>query len=374
MPVRDIENSISMNLHLWPKSPVPRYHPYANTDWLRHWLIKDNLVGAPEWRPRSGEWQSPIKPRIHHELAMPERRDTMSLDRLMDQRAEQIIAHSRQTGKRVVIMWSGGIDSTAVMVSLMRNQFKDFAVVMNHSSVYENFDFYDKHVKGQEIIPYNTVDITEQFLTDNLLLSGDPGDAIFTPINFLYRSIADNGDQHRPWKQMWREINHSLTSATVGTDSSWASWFLAKVARNIESSGMSDHVVSVAEFWHWVYFNFQYHTACTRQLSYLKHNNDAIDESLTTEFLRYTFFNTHDFQNWSFNNLRRNTMNPHKQEVKNYVKQFHDITFKHKVGTFTPRINSPQAWCHNQRWQVLDVDKHKKELLIQLESYREDKD
>ena len=80
----------------------------------------------------------------------------------MDQRATEIIADAKASGRQLLISWSGGIDSHGILIALLKNGAKPTVALTSHS-VYECPKFYRDHIQGKlEIIhPTEAVHLPE---------------------------------------------------------------------------------------------------------------------------------------------------------------------------------------------------------------------
>ena len=76
-------------------------------------------------------------------------------------RAHAIIKHSKAINKPIVILYSGGIDSTVVAISLMiaaNGDYSNIKIALNTHSIRENPKFYYEHIRNKfEMIPSELV-------------------------------------------------------------------------------------------------------------------------------------------------------------------------------------------------------------------------
>ena len=110
----------------------------------QYWLvIGDYVAGLHDVRPRLGTFTNPWSAVSNTIFAPPPIRAVNdSLNDLLDQRATELLA----TQRKLAVMWSGGIDSTCVLVALLKHlQHQDQLVVyMTDVSIAENPEFYKK--------------------------------------------------------------------------------------------------------------------------------------------------------------------------------------------------------------------------------------
>lgn len=133
--------------------------------------------------------------------------------------------------RRITVMYSGGIDSTAALVALMRNsQFKDLlqqnriAVALTSTSIVEYPEFFYQHILPSMPIVYADYD---QLLNqpDSFIVTGDAGDYVIgntdTPI-FFHNGSTENlsEDKSALWPYL-DSIDHSKKF----------SWFAREIAK-----------------------------------------------------------------------------------------------------------------------------------------------
>jgi len=250
---------------------------------------------------------------------------------------------------------SGGIDSTAVLVSFLRNtteeEKKNIVVFCSSSSMYENTNFYIKHILNK-LYCKNSADlvVTNEFLNNHILVHGDPADAIFGPSMPMYKNFVKENIHTEDWKKHRDEMVKILNNEIDPTsrhelNRGYGDWIFDKVSNTIIESKNDDYVSSVADWWWWTYFNFKWEFSVCRPLYYyrVKDYNNPIAESNFNEYVKNTFFHTDRFQLWTYSNLKtligRNGMN-HKSLIKQYIYDYNkDENYflnKKKIGSAPP--------------------------------------
>ncbi|NJM09931.1 MAG: hypothetical protein HC883_03300 [Bdellovibrionaceae bacterium] len=99
---------------------------------------------------------------------------------------------------RYYISYSGGIDSTVAIVSILRTwpaeDLKKITILMSHQSIEENPTFFDQHI-CQFPFRHYVLGISEQLIEENaLLVSGELGDQLFGS-DILMSACEAFGDQ-----------------------------------------------------------------------------------------------------------------------------------------------------------------------------------
>lgn len=153
-------------------------------------------------------------------------------------RAQELLACDQQ----INVLWSGGVDSTVALFSLLRSakHLDQISVYCSIESIIEGGGLYDRYIKPlgvrlkfnqirQKGVPF-TYDYEDP---TQLYVSGDCGDHIFGPRNFF--SLPDQDDTG-PWYAGYSNDLLDLTAPTI-----------EKSPRKIETA---------ADFKWWLEYNF----------------------------------------------------------------------------------------------------------------------
>ena len=177
------------NLIYMPLTWLGRYDPTLRADTYQHnkWFNM-KLVNL---------WPSHLTSRVHKlntpwDLApticpIPSFSHTteLSFDTVIDSVTHRLCEYIKNTGKTPYMCWSGGIDSTSVLVSLLKVGSADFlkklVVLHNQRSIQENAYFYYRFLAGR----ITTVDfdrtpfcITAENYDQVVILDGDAGNQV----------------------------------------------------------------------------------------------------------------------------------------------------------------------------------------------------
>lgn len=359
-------------------------NPFANllkAEKAKHgfmWLsLPRTFVGVVDFRSRLGNFTTPWNTKSNKTLfAVPELKFINDrLSDIMDERATELLAIANKQNKKIAVMWSGGIDSTAVLISFLRNttnqEKKNVVVLCSSSSIYENTNFYLKHIlKKLECINSADLTITNNFLNNHVLVHGDPADAIFGPSMPMYKNFLKENTHMESWKKHRAEIVKTLNneinpSSRHELNSGYGDWIFDKISNTIIESKNDDYVSSVADWWWWTYFNFKWEFSVCRPLYYyrVRDYNNPIDKSTFSEYVKNTFFHTDKFQLWTYSNLKTligyNGMN-HKSLIKQYIYDYNkDENYflnKKKIGSAPPTsdlksINQSNPVYWDKEWR-----------------------
>jgi hypothetical protein len=266
---------------------------------------------------------------------------------ILDERAIELIKYAEKTNKKIVVCWSGGIDSTGVLVSLLKNSspvfLKNIEIVMNIESIKEYPEFYSKVIENKfKIIDVKDFKIDNNFLKNNIILTGEPADCLFGPGHSAYQTLQD-GRCNESYKKHLNEMFYNLETLfnqrfpdndlrVTGqlkdfkkdqNKKSFFKWYIEKIIKNLEESPYKDHITSVTGFYWWHYWNCKWHYWLMMILfTCKKDHHTPLDKELVQEFVDYTFFNTKDFQNWSFSNINQFYTNDFKKSFKLLLRQY----------------------------------------------------
>lgn len=187
-----------------PPIAAPRFiHYHPNTPYLLH-VARGGSLGAHDMLyylerlfghcliDRTGTLtrRSPVK--ILRPLAPKLPDFNLSIDKICDARARHIIARAEREHRKIAVLWSGGIDSTSVAVSLLRNvpeaNWKSIHILYTDRSKEENETFYE-WLRVHTTMNYLGETINEIYrpLADSqsssvflpLIVTGELGDQIF---------------------------------------------------------------------------------------------------------------------------------------------------------------------------------------------------
>ena len=147
---------------------------------------------------RTSTIKFPVKMEIMDQCRMPEfKKQTTSLEELCEQRARWLLDHAIKTNRKLGIMYSGGIDSTLIMVSLFKiasdeELYNHCVCIMNDLSIAENPNFYNNYiVKKMRIKSSNAFDL---FLGNDkyVVVSGEGGDQLFSAgmIEYMFANYS----------------------------------------------------------------------------------------------------------------------------------------------------------------------------------------
>lgn len=284
---------------------------------------------------------------------------------IFDERAIELNEIAKQEGRKIVIMWSGGIDSTAVLASFIKNvpaqDFENYIIVLTVDSIEENPVFYEKFIQNKfKCISYIEYTINDKELSNSIMLNGDPADCLFGPSIFMYGHLIESGDYRKPFKHNIRLISEALDRAALPfvdkfKIQNFGTWYSHKITKNLLEVSPPG-VDSIADWWWWHYYNFKWQYSVWRAILRRKANGferDTLSQENIESYVKNTFFNTDRFQQWSYSNLKNHVINndatTHKREVKEYI---FDLDKNSSYLEYKTKIQSVPVYDHGLHFEI----------------------
>jgi hypothetical protein len=318
-----------LSSNIMVRQPIS-YHPIdVKNIYGQYWaVIGEYVAGLHDVRARQGTFTNPWSMASNKLFAAPPIRVVNnSLSDLLDRRACELLA----TQRKIAVMWSGGIDSTCVLSSLIKNasRLDQLVIYLTNVSIIENPVFYKKFIENKiECRNTASIDVTDEFINSHILLNGDPGDCLYGPSMPMYKHLQADRQQLLPWRENRNLIMEGIDNyrAKPGRPGVWfvpgfANWYVNKVSDNIEEVGIYD-INTIADWWWWHYFNLKWEFSILRPFYGLRKNQrSTISLESVQSYVDTTFYNTEYFQNWSYTNLSRLCHDPknHKIDAKQYI-------------------------------------------------------
>lgn len=271
---------------------------------------------------RNGEWSIPWQQDIPPGFEMPEYDPNFSksFEQVTDERALWIKQLINEQNQKIAVMYSGGIDSTLVLCSLIKNlteeELKNVVVVTSSHAIVENPVFWEKFVFGKFKI-YDSSKIKYDTLIElgYRPITADEGDCIFgTALGLTLYTNYDYyiKDLSTDSKLYLHSIRDKITSADVHYSAykdliikhfsvegspTFGEEFYNKFVKNIETSSVP--VQSLHDFFWWMIFNIKYLNCSIRGAIYF---NDRIPVKTAIYDWIINWFNGADYQRWSMAN------------------------------------------------------------------------
>jgi len=237
------------------------------------------------------------------------------------ERAQELLAHSKLLNKPILILYSGGIDSTLVIVSflLATQDTSNIRIALNQSSVQENPNFYYNHIRGKfKLMP------SEQMLDlitgDYIIVGGEFNDQVFgSDIMGKIANYAGFDILMEPYSE--KNIVPFLVHAGLSFESARC-WF-SLIAAQIKETNLCE-IKLVKDFLWWYNFCFKWQSVYYRIVA-RSNNTEVLSEGFLNTYY-HQFFSSTDFQRWSM-------LNPDKKIKNNW--ESYKITAKEMIFEYT---------------------------------------
>jgi hypothetical protein len=249
---------------------------------------------------RSGAIRTPV--RMRSLFPIPQLRPLhATFEELCNARAVEMLRRAEELDVQLYVFWSGGIDSTLVLVSLFKNattaEKKRIVVLLTEESIAENPSFYANHLRGK--IQCDSATLFPYLLgTEHMVTGGEHNDQLFgTDMCAVLMTRYGPDIIHRTFN---RDI--MLDFYTNATGSNESARFCLSIVERIAAQAPVTLQTHYEYLW-WINFAVKWQNVFMRKLMYTSPRNaERLREDYV--FKRYDqFFNTEDFQLWSMNNM-----------------------------------------------------------------------
>lgn len=257
--------------------------------------------GGVMFLDRTGTIQTPV--RTTSLFPMPQLRPMKkTYEELCNERAQELLQRAESLGVTLYVFWSGGIDSTCVVVSLLKNatpvQKANIVVLLSEESMLENPNFYRDHIRGKLRIEPGIM-AAYLFLGGNhLIVNGEHNDQLFGS-DMVAKLIKKYGESamNKPYS---RDTIFGLFDDMTG-DSAMTNFHMDIFERLRGAAPMP--ITTNHDFLWWINFCLKWQLVHFFIWGYAGPRNIA---RLNMDYLKTNyapFYCTEEFQLWSMNNL-----------------------------------------------------------------------
>lgn len=248
---------------------------------------------------------------------------------VLDGITAQLCDYIRISDRIPHVLWSGGIDSTSVLISLLKvatpDILKKLVVVYNKKSVIENSFFYYHFIKDKitEInFDVDTFDVTVDNYDEILIVDGECGNQMMGSPHINYLLHNNRTDLlTQPWKSSdYREIVPDATD-----------FMIELLHESVEHSPVP--INTVADFLWWIAFNFKVDNPLLTKLPWWTRNLSQEQSKSFWNNSLYRPYSQPEMQIWSMITKDERLVNRiPKYAIKKYIYDFdcNDIWFAHK--------------------------------------------
>lgn len=297
---------------------------------------------------RTGYLKSPYNFVLPEENKLPIHLSNLNFEQCVEKRITEIIQLSRTLQKQIVLAYSGGIDSTMILSCFIeRFSFKElsefFIVALTPETIVEASEiYYNIILPNLKII--NAYDL-ESYINENYItIIGDPGSG-----NFTGRSLIDNTDKIATIEDMnaLLEVRGNLNYDTKRIIFNCIKY---------SSENYKLNLITMKDYAWWFYFNFKWHPITFRWIFRVTKRSKSFWKTNVI-----TFYNTEDFQSYSFNEGRYlKSLKPIQKKISEKIINSRYLENKNKVYSatrlFTGKICHDAIDMNYQPITVFDPD------------------
>lgn len=273
---------------------------------------------------RSGTLAFPV--RLRSLFPLPKMQPcTKTYEDLCNERARQLLARADRLDLPLYTFWSGGVDSTCVLVSLLKMansaQRERIVVLMSEGSIAEYSSFYCKFIRGTHLRRESATLFPYVIGTKRLLVSGEHNDQLFG--SDIISDVINLFGVDAVRERYDRRLFTAFFARKLGGNEKVAQLYVNLFEQLAD--GAPVHLSSNYDFFWWINFAVKWQTVYMRILSYTAERNINL---VTPEYLKTyyaPFYNTEGFQLWSMNNIdqrMRNGWKSYKWPAKEVIYEF----------------------------------------------------
>jgi len=239
---------------------------------------------------------------------------------------------------KVYLWYSGGIDSTLVLCSLLKNwshvELQKLTLIMSKTSIDENPTMYHTHIENK----LATVDATDylfhrKLVGNDIHISGDCGDTIMGYDNLDHFDMCYPGS----YNKAWRTNQHILIDFfALYSNRTNAKWVVDYVASSINKH--MSRIETISDFLWWTTFNWAHNADIFVSVRYYARLSPECDTRTFFEENLIPWFNTIEYQEWAISSVGtdlriREDYSTNKYAAKKYIHDFNgdDFYFRNKL-------------------------------------------
>jgi hypothetical protein len=300
----------------------------------------------------------------------------LSWEEVTDQRAKQIEDLIRSHNKKIFVQWSGGIDSTCILVALLknldRNSLNQVTVCCTYDSIMEYPWFYEKYlIPNLQIQDLNQQPLHLQHIDNAVLIDGQTADCLtmsMAPSLDVNMSVRNGNLLVRNWRTDPDTLINYLAKVTGSRD--FAKWYYDRVSQSVESVDVP--VETYFDFMWWAGFNYDwvYQTFC--QWFYIQRLPNFTWQEFSKKYTPW--YTTAEYQLWSMKNVgawakHGSTLSSFKRDAKKYCFDYTGDEWYSKYKTKVSSRGRPfqhdsgQPFAITDDFRVLDLTRDLPEIL-----------
>ena len=235
------------------------------------------------------------------------------------QRARELLDHSKNINKQIVVLYSGGIDSSTIVSAFLdvcddTSDFERVIVAHNEMSIVENPSLYNLfknkfEKKSSEVM---------NFLFDGrfIIVHGECNDQLFGS------AVSVKLSGNKGYDILKQETSVDNLINLIGYGKQMTERECSLIVMNIFKPLMDSTDIDLSKLYYLLwYINF---TLKWQNVYYRICAIDSYKFGLKNLYTHFSFFNTNNFQLWTLNNLHRlidlnDSIKTYKQTAKDYI-------------------------------------------------------
>ncbi len=272
---------------------------------------------------RTGTIVSPVK--MTSLFPMPKLRPlSKTYEEVCNDRARELLARADQKALTMYVFWSGGIDSTCVIVSLLKNatedQKKNIVVVMSEDSINENPNFYRDHIHGKLRVEPGIMAAYMLLGGNYLIVNGEHNDQLLGSdmVAKLIRKYGESAIQKKYSRDLIFGLFNDMTK-----DDAMTHFYMDTFERLRDAAPMP--ITTNHDFLWWINFCLKFQLVHFFVWSYAGPRNLHLVNRAYLKDHYAPFYCTEEFQLWSMNNLDKrikDTWSSYKWICKDVIYQY----------------------------------------------------
>lgn len=249
---------------------------------------------------RTGTITTPIQ--MKNLFPMPQfRKMNKSFEEICNGRALELLTRADVLDVDLHVFYSGGIDSTLLLISLLKNatpeQKSRIVVLLSGESITENPNFYKGFIHGK--LRTNSVNMFPYLLgAKHMFIGGEHNDQIFGS-DMMGKLISKFGSSiiNQPYS---RDTFFALFNERI--DDVIGANFYLDLFEQLKDAAPVEIITNQDYLW-WINFSTKWQTVFLRVLPRVSSRNAPYINSSYLGTYYDQFYNTEDFQLWSMNNM-----------------------------------------------------------------------
>lgn len=218
--------------------------------------------------------------------------------------------------KTIRVLWSGGIDSTVALISLIKDlknkdQVPRLKILLSKESINEFPSFYKHEIENRIVYQLIRDTIYNHIDDDEISVTGEHGDQLFGSDKLKY--AVETGEAYRPYQ----DVLEYFISRKLGTEKHTTS-IIDYLSPQLKYSPVK--IDTFYDYLWWMNFSMKWQNVSLRLIYGLNKSHKDLNKSIIH------FFQNTEFQNWSISNHDKKIKKEwksYKYVAKKYIYDFH---------------------------------------------------